>query len=156
MTSAASGTLEGGAKIQYLSSLVRIEVLCWFYSLSDDVERMQTWTVDEIIKRLAQYFPPVNFLFKNSAPCAVKKKARVVTVRRYVACLIDINDFFFPFPGDTLNDKISLTKLNEILLNSMPNNWYKLAYVQGFYCESITFKIFINMFGCMEIPMSIS
>ena len=32
-------------------------------------------------------------------------------------------------------------ELNEILLNSMPNVWIKQACVQGFYCETITFKI---------------
>ena len=57
--------------------------------------------------------------------------------------------------GDTLTDKISITKLNEILVNSVPNIWYKRAYLQGFYCESITFKKSVNMFERMEIAESI-
>ena len=54
-----------------------------------------------------------------------------------------------------MNDKISVTKLNEILLNSMPNIWSRQAYVQGFYCESITFKKAVNLFDRMEISESI-
>ena len=37
----------------------------------------------------------------------------------------------------------------------MPNRWYKQAYVQGFGCESITFKKSVNMFDHMEIAESI-
>ena len=33
----------------------------------------------------------------------------------------------------------------------MPNIWYIQAYVQGFYCESITFKKAVNMFECIEL-----
>ena len=33
----------------------------------------------------------------------------------------------------------------------MPTIWSKQAYVQGFYCESITFKNYVNMFERMEI-----
>ena len=44
-----------------------------------------------------------------------------------------------------------VTELNEILLKNMPNRWIKQEHVQGFYCESITFKADVNMFECMEI-----
>ena len=37
----------------------------------------------------------------------------------------------------------------------MPNSWYKHSYVQGFDCESITFKKSVNMFERMEISESI-
>ena len=59
------------------------------------------------------------------------------------------------FPGETLNDKIDITKLNEILLNSMPNIWSRHAYVQDFDCKSINFKKTVNMFERMEIFESI-
>ena len=36
-----------------------------FESLSADVEITQTLNIDEIIKGLAQYFPPVNLLSKQ-------------------------------------------------------------------------------------------
>ena len=62
MTLAASGTLEAGAKIKYLCNLVRGDALRQFDLLSADVESTQTINVDEIIKGLAQYPPPVNFL----------------------------------------------------------------------------------------------
>ena len=48
-----------------------------------------------------------------------------------------------------------MTELNEILLNNMPNSWSKKWYVQGFDCESITFKKSGNTFECMEIAESI-
>ena len=38
-----------------------------------------------------------------------------------------------------------MTELNEILWNSMANSWSKQVYVQGFECESITFKISDNI-----------
>ena len=68
MTLAASGTLETGAKIQYLCTLLHVEALHQFESLSDVVESTQTLDVDEIINGLAQYFPLVNLhiLFQRS------------------------------------------------------------------------------------------
>ena len=65
MTLAVSGTLELGAKYQYLHTLVRGEVLCQFDFFSSDVEGMETVNVDYIIRVLAQYFSPVNFLSKQ-------------------------------------------------------------------------------------------
>ena len=65
------------------------------------------------------------------------KKPRSLTVRRYTARLIDLNEYLASFPRAALTDNIGVTKLNEILLNSMPNSWSKQAYVQGFDCEYI-------------------
>ena len=48
-----------------------------------------------------------------------------------------------------MTDKIGVTELNEILLNSMPNRWSKKAYVHGFDYESIYFKKDVNMFDPM-------
>ena len=56
MTLAVSGTLESGAKYQYLCTLVRWESLRQFDSLSSDVEITQTLNIDDIIKGLAQFF----------------------------------------------------------------------------------------------------
>ena len=57
-----------------------------------------------------------------------------------MAHLIDINDYFAALPGETLIDKIGVTELNEIFLNSMPNSLRNQAYAQGYNCESITYK----------------
>ena len=46
MTLAASGMLEMGAKIQYLRTLVRGEVLNHFDSLSSDMESTETITLE--------------------------------------------------------------------------------------------------------------
>ena len=51
----------------------------------------------------------------------------------------------------TLADKIGLTELNEIILNSMPQSWTKKFYVQGFDCKYILFKKADNMFESTEI-----
>ena len=58
------------------------------------------------------------------------------------------------FPGPTLGDKIDVTGLNEILLIIMPNICSKQAYVQGFDCEYILFKKYVNMFECTKIADS--
>ena len=63
MTLAESGTLESGAKVQCLRTLVHGGALRQFDSLSADVESATPLTVEIIIKGLASYFPPVNFLF---------------------------------------------------------------------------------------------
>ena len=156
MTLAASGTLEADTKFQYLSTLVRGEDLSQFESFSADVESTQNLHVYEIIKDLAQYFPPVNSLLKQKrAMRRGTNKPRALTVRRYTARLIDLNEYLASFPGATLKDKMDVTKLNYILLNSMPNIWSRQAYVQGFDCEYITFKKAVNMFDNMEISYSI-
>ena len=43
------------------------------------------------------------------------------------------------------------TKLNENVLNSIPDNWRKQAYIQGFDFEYITFKSAVNVFERTEI-----
>ena len=65
MTLAASGALEADAEFQYLRTLVRGGALRQFESLSDNVESTKILDVDYIIRGLAQYFPPVNFLSKQ-------------------------------------------------------------------------------------------
>ena len=54
-----------------------------------------------------------------------------------------------------MTNKIGVTKLNEVFLNSMPNSWSNQAYVQVFYCKSIAFKKYVNMFERMKILESI-
>ena len=80
---------------------------------------------------------------------------RSLIVRRYAARLIDINEYLDSFPGATLADKIGVTELNEILLNSMYTSQSKQSYVQGFDCGSILFKKAVNMFQHKEIAESI-
>ena len=54
-----------------------------------------------------------------------------------------------------MTDKIGVTELNNILLNSMSNSWSKQAYVQGFDYETYSFKNDVNMFKRTEIDESI-
>ena len=55
--------------------------------------------------------------------------------------MIDLKEYLYVFPGAKKSDKICETELNEILLNRMPNIYIRQAYVQGFDCENINFKI---------------
>ena len=79
------------------------------------------------------------------------KKPRIITVRRYAVRLIDLNEYLASFPGANLTDTIGVTKLNKILLNSIPNSGSKQVYVKDFYCDYITFKKAVNIFERMEI-----
>ena len=72
MNLSALGTLEAGAKYQYLRTLVCGEALRQFDLLSDDIEGTETLNVDYIIKGLAHYFPSINLLFKKSSACAME------------------------------------------------------------------------------------
>ena len=67
-------------------------------------------------------------------------------VRLYALHSIDLNEYLDSFLGATLADKIDVTELNDIFENIMTNSWSKKAYVQGFYCESISLKKAVNMF----------
>ena len=81
------------------------------------------------------------------------KKTCSLNVRRYAARLIEPNEYLASFLGATLTDKIGVTQLNDILLNSMPTSWSKHAYVQGFDCESIAIK---KMFTCLSVWKSLN
>ena len=84
-----------------------------FDSLSADVESTQTLNVDDIIKGLEQYFPPVNSLSKQKRAMRCQmKKTRNLTVRRYAAHLIDLNDYLASFPGANFDDNINVTELS--------------------------------------------
>ena len=94
--------------------------------------------MDYLLKGLEWYLPPINSLSKQKRAmrCCMKNTYSLM-VRRYAACLIYLNEYLASFPGATMADKMEVTKLNEILLNSMPKIWSKQAYVQGFDCETI-------------------
>ena len=109
-----------------------------------------------IILRVSVVFFSYEFDFKtkardvpqNEKPCSIK-------LRCYAACLIGLNECLDSSPGATLADNIDKNKLNNIILNRMSNRSFKQAYVQGFDCEYISFKKYVNMFEHMEIAESI-
>ena len=59
------------------------------------------------------------------------KNPRSLKVSRYDARLIDLDEYLNSFPGANMTDKIGVTKLNKILLNSTPNSWSNQEYVKG-------------------------
>ena len=65
------------------------------------------------------------------------KQIRSLIVKHYTARWIDLNKYLDSFLGANSADKISVTELNEILLNGITNSWSKQAYMKGFDCESI-------------------
>ena len=140
--------LATGAKIQCLGTIFRVEALYQFGLFSSKVECVNPLNVEDIVLGLALYFSPVNSLSNQKRLlCHGMRKPRGLKFRRYAVCLIGINKYLDSFPGATLADQIVSTELNGIFLNSMPNSWNKQAFVQGFYCENITFK---NLLTCLS------
>ena len=126
-------------EVEYFCRIFRGETFLQFDLLSADVENTDNpLTVDYLHNGLVWYLFYMNLIKKKKAsnaplyeiPCGKK-------VRRYEARLIDLNGYLASFPGSTMADKMCVTELNEIILNSMPNSWTKQAYVQGFDCELI-------------------
>ena len=81
----------------------------------------------------------------------VTEKPRSLKLRHYEALLIDLNDYLTSLSVDIFSDKIGVTELKLFLLNSAHNSWSKQAFVQGFYCEYISFKKPINTFDQIDI-----
>ena len=79
-----------------------------------------------------------------SNPCGFK-------VRCYAASLVDFNYYLAVLPGEKIGDKICVTEINEIFINSTPKSCSKQAYAQGFNFEPINFKAADNIFELTEI-----
>ena len=99
-----------------------------------------------IILGLGMYFFTVNAMYKQH-----HTMRHGIIQPRTLLWLVDLNEYLAVFPGAKISDKMFMTELNEILLNSIPNSWNNQAYVKEFDCESITFKASVNMFERMEI-----
>ena len=142
MTLEAAGTLETEAKVWYICTLVRGEALRQFDLVSADAKNTETLLyVDYLLKGLAWYFFLLNSLSKQKrAMRRCMKNPRSLKVRRYAVCLIDLNEYLASVPGSTMADNMRVTGLNEILLSSLTNSWWKQAYVQGFDFETIYLK----------------
>ena len=153
MTLETTGTMEMNLKVQYLRTLVHGEELCQFELLYADVENTDiSLSVGYLIKVLEWYFLLVDSLSKQKRTmCQCMKKPRNLKVKLYAAYLIDLNEYLASFPWETMADKIVVTELNEIFLNSMPDRWSKQAGDQCLNCESISFFKAVNMFERMEI-----
>ena len=92
MTLVVSGTLEMGKNIQYLCTIVRVEALHKFDSLSANLESTETLNVEYIIKGLRLYFPPIKSL--STKKCVMRrgmKKLRGLKLRCYAELFIDNN-----------------------------------------------------------------
>ena len=72
--------------------------------------------------------------------CRGTRKPRGFKIRRYAACLVDLNEYLAVFPGVTITENVCVTELDKNLLTSIPNSCSNQAYVQGFDCEYISFK----------------
>ena len=143
-------------KIHYIRTLLCDEAFRQLDILYFEVGSTTMIHLNPIILGLGAYFLTINALPKQK--CAMHRgmrSPRELKVRCYAPHNIDPNEYLAAFHGAKAHEKISETKMNEIILNSMPNIWSKKLHVQGFYCEYITFKKAKNMFECMEIAESI-
>ena len=141
MTLEASGELDARAKIHYLLTLLHGKALRQLDKFSVEVGSTTTTNLNHIILGLGIYFTPINAL--SNQKCAMllgTRNPHKLKVRRYADYMIELNEYLSYFPGSKSSEKIGDTKLNEILLNSIPNGRIKQAYVQGFCCESIALK----------------
>ena len=51
------------------------------------------------------------------------RKTRRLKVIRYADSLIELNEYLAFFPASNMTDKIGVTDINKLLLNSMLNSW---------------------------------
>ena len=87
--------------------------------------------------------------------CCIMRNLRELKVRCYADCIIYLNEYLVSLPGAKVSDKIGEIEINEILLNSMTNEWIKQAYVQIFDFKTINFKRAVNMLEHMETSETI-
>ena len=72
----------------------------------------------------------VNALSKQK--CAMRRGMRNphgLKVRRYSACLVDLNEYLAVLPVDNISEMFCVMDPNEKFLNSMTNSWISQAYV---------------------------
>ena len=107
MTPVATGTLQTEAKVQYLCIIFHGEAFRKFELLSNDAKNTETpLYVDYLLKVSAWYFPPINTLSKQKREMRrCMKNPRSLKVKRYSACLIDLNEYLVSFPGATMAEK---------------------------------------------------
>ena len=138
VTLAELWTLEKGAKVQYLRTLVGGEVLCQFDSLSSDLEITYPLMVEYVIKGLSLYFSPVNLLSKQKRAMSRRmRKPHGTKVGWFTASFIDLNEYLDFSPEIKLCDKIGVSELNW-------KNWIVclIAGVIKCMCRFLTVNIF--------------
>ena len=79
------------------------------------------------------------------------RKYYKLMIRRRTVRMLKLDWYFDVFIWSKACTKIGETGFNKVLLYIMPNCWISKAYMQVLYDEDDTFKLSINMFGCMEI-----
>ena len=61
------------------------------------------------------------------------RKLRALPMKDLAACLININNYLPLLPGSDNSNKMEEDYLKEILLHDVLNEWFKEAYLQGWY-----------------------
>ena len=141
--------LVANSKIQYHCTLVCGEALGQFDMSYAEVGSTTSENLNKIILGLGAYYLPVNALSKQKCVMRpIMRKLHALKVRGYASCMIYLNKYLSVLPGEKANEKKFVMGFNEIFFNIMPNRWNRQAYIQGFYCETITLKS-INMFEGM-------
>ena len=113
----------------------------WYFLCSSG--STNTKYLDCIVLGLGTYFFPVNAVSKQKCAfrCVIRKLLGLKMIK-YASCLICIDHYLGAFSRIKSGVSIVDMELDEFILSCMPNWCSKQVYVQGFGCETITFKTF--------------
>ena len=103
--------------------------------------------LNQVILGLDMYFPLSICYLKKCAMRRETRKPCELKMRCSATSLVNLNQYLSALTGAKASDNIDKTKLDEIILNIMPNIWIKQAYAHVFGCETITFK---NLLMCLS------
>ena len=78
-------------------------------------------------------------------------KPRYMYFKRFTARLTEIDNFLPLLPGYEPTNKINTKELNKILLHTVPNEWERQYYFQGWGFETKTYRETCGIFEQMEI-----
>ena len=113
MTLEASGELTSSANIQYICTLLHGEALSKLDTLSVQIVIRTTAHLNRIILGLGAQFYSINVLSKQERAMHRRmRKPRKSKVRRYAACMSEINEYTTAFHGEKVSEKIGETELN--------------------------------------------
>ena len=103
--------------------LVCGEALSKFDLLSADVKNIKPLRCGLSTEGFSVVFFPVDSLSKQKREIRrCMKNPRNLILSRYASRFIGLNGYLDSFIGATMDDKMGVTELNEVSLNSMPNS----------------------------------
>ena len=90
--------------------------------------------LEEIIKYLGKYLPPVNDIYKKKhAKNHYMRRYWTTKKMRYAMLLNNINKDLVIFHGLNIYNNMGDAEMNQIILYSMTNGWDKQYYLHVFF-----------------------